>query len=63
LLMPMRFSLHDAPVSGMFDFGETFILQSYASPIRGDDKDYQRAILTVLRETGFVFVDLYYQAH
>jgi hypothetical protein len=60
---PCGVSPFDALVSGMFDFGETFILQSYASPIRADDKEYQRAILTVLREAGFVFVDLYYQEH
>jgi hypothetical protein len=41
--------------------GETFVLQSYASPIRADDKDYQEALLTSLREVGFVSVDLYFQ--
>jgi len=46
---PGGVSPFDALVSGMFDFGETFILQSYTSPIRVDNKEYPRAILTVLR--------------
>lgn len=53
----------DALVSGLFGLGETFILQSYASPIRADDTDYQQAVLTPLREAGFVSIDLYYQEH